>query len=151
MSGPNVWGPHGWKFIHYITLGYPNNPTEKDKERYYNFFHALKFVIPCSICGAHFRENLEKNPINDEVLSSKEKLINWGIQMHNLVNKKNGKKVYTYEEGLADILKNKESCQIEEKMTNTIVKKSNNNIYLCLSFFLNIALVLFIVIKLSKK
>ena len=32
MSGPNVWGPHGWKFIHYITLGYPRKPTNKIKQ-----------------------------------------------------------------------------------------------------------------------
>jgi hypothetical protein len=34
---------------------------------------------------------------------SKEKLIEWGITMHNHVNKSNGKKVYTYEEGMKEI------------------------------------------------
>ena len=36
MSGPNVWGPYGWKFIHYVTLGYPNNPSNEDKLKYLN-------------------------------------------------------------------------------------------------------------------
>jgi hypothetical protein len=44
MSGPDVWGPHGWKFIHYITLGYPTNPTQEDKTKYANFFNALKYM-----------------------------------------------------------------------------------------------------------
>ena len=49
MSGPDVWGPHGWKFIHYITLGYPNNPTPLDKSQYYNFFESLNPLIECSL------------------------------------------------------------------------------------------------------
>ncbi len=150
MSGPDVWGPHGWKFIHYITLGYPNSPTKKDKERYYNFFNSLKYVIPCSICGNHFRQNLEKYPLDDTVLSSKEKLIEWGINMHNMVNMKNGKKVYTYEEGLAEILKNKDSCSIKEDMMNI----SNNKTYsmeMCISIIINIALILFIIVKYTRK
>ena len=31
---PQEWGPHGWKFIHYVSLGYPENPTEEDKHKY---------------------------------------------------------------------------------------------------------------------
>jgi len=103
MSGPNVWGPHGWKFIHYITLGYPSRPTKDIKEKYYNFFDALQYVIPCSICGAHFREHMKKTPLTDEILSDKLKFIHWGIHMHNLVNEINGKKVYNLQEGVEDI------------------------------------------------
>jgi hypothetical protein len=114
MPGPDVWGPHGWKFIHYITLGYPVIPTEEDKKNYYNFFHALRYVIPCSICGNHYKENLEKTPLDDDALSSKMKLVEWGIKMHNHVNKLNRKKEYTFEEGLALLLKNKEECYIEK-------------------------------------
>ena len=67
--GPDKWGVHGWKFIHYITMGYPNVPSEEDKLKYYNFFHSLKYVIPCSICGAHFKENLEKTPLEVKFLN----------------------------------------------------------------------------------
>ena len=34
MSGPDKWGPHGWKFIHYVTLGYPHKPSKSDKLKY---------------------------------------------------------------------------------------------------------------------
>ncbi len=30
--GPKDWGPHGCKFIHYITLGYPKNPSNEKKK-----------------------------------------------------------------------------------------------------------------------
>lgn len=105
MSGPDVWGPPGWKFIHFVTMGYPNYPTESIKKKYYDYFHSLKHVIPCSICASHFAENLENLPLDDNVLSSRENLIRWGINIHNIVNKKNGKKEYTYEEGIKEILK----------------------------------------------
>ena len=39
MSGPEVWGPPGWKFIHYVTMGYSNNPSDELKKKYYNYFH----------------------------------------------------------------------------------------------------------------
>ena len=104
MSGPNVWGPHGWKFIHYITLGYPPNPTNEIKEQYRKFFMSLKEVLPCSICGHHFKIHLIQFPLTDEILSNKEEFINWGILMHNLVNLSNNKKKYSNEEGLADII-----------------------------------------------
>ena len=31
-NGPDVWGPHVWKFIHFIALGYPTNPNQKIKK-----------------------------------------------------------------------------------------------------------------------
>lgn len=78
MSGPNVWGPHGWKFIHYVTLGYPNNPSNIDKQNYSNFFETLKNVIPCSICGSHFKEHMKAFPLTDNILSNRKKFIEWG-------------------------------------------------------------------------
>jgi hypothetical protein len=135
MAGPDVWGPHGWKFIHYITLGYPNNPTEQDKKKYYDFFTTLKYVIPCPICSTHFIENLTENPLSQEVLKNKINLIQWGIDMHNLVNIKNKKKIYTYEEGIKDILtNNSDKCAtIPTTQSFTNAPSKSNNIYLILS------------------
>ena len=106
MSGPEVWGPHGWKFIHYITLGYPYNPTNEIKNRYLNFFNSLKLVIPCSICGANFIKHMQEYPLTDKILSNKMEFINWGILMHNLVNLSNNKKEYSNSEGFEEIKKN---------------------------------------------
>jgi hypothetical protein len=147
MSGPDVWGPHGWKFIHYITMGYPNVPTEEDKLKYYNFFHSLKHVIPCSICGAHFKENLEKTPLDINALSSKLKLMEWGIKMHNHVNKKNKKKEYTTEEGIDLLINSKETCEIP---INKTINNNYNTCIISISILLNIMLILFIIIKYNQ-
>ena len=166
MSGPDVWGPPGWKFIHFITLGYPDMPTESQKKKYYDYFHSLKHVIPCSICASHFAENLEELPLDDNVLASRENLVRWGINIHNIVNKKNGKKEYTYEEGIKEILKPlcQKGCtstppQTEtEQFKNNIKKKeqfTNNNdivnIILIISIILNLFLIFLFVSKHYKK
>ncbi len=93
---PEVWGPHGWKFIHYVTLGYPENPTPAQKEKYKAFLVLLKDVLPCSLCANHYGENLQKEPLTEEVMGSRENLIKWGINIHNIVNESKNKPVVKY-------------------------------------------------------
>lgn len=164
MSGPDVWGPHGWKFIHYVTLGYPNNPSKIDKERYSNFFNILQYVIPCSICANHFQKQLIDDPLTDEILSDKMKFIEWGINRHNLVNKMNNKKVYTFEEGYNSIkdsfamechsnmfdkfetMNNISDSEMEDKST-----VSEHNYYIYIVLISIILILLLYCVKLYKK
>lgn len=117
--GPDVWGPHGWKFIHMIALAYPLTPTAEQKLHYREFFTVLQYILPCSICAnnyaKHFTEDL---PFNDEVLANRDNLVKWTIDVHNLVNKENGKKPIPYEEALQLIYNNFEENNI--KMETTI-------------------------------
>ena len=92
---PNIWGPPGWTFLHTITFQCPENPTDLDKQKYYTFFNSLKNVLPCPNCKEHYTENFENIPIR---LESREDLIEWLIDIHNEVNKKNNKRIYTYKE-----------------------------------------------------
>lgn len=92
---PNIWGPPAWKFLHTITFQYPESPTDLDKQKYYTFFNSLKNVLPCPNCKEHYSENFENISIR---LESREDLIEWLIDIHNEVNKKNNKRIYTYKE-----------------------------------------------------
>ena len=38
---PKIWGPPGWFFIHSVTLVYPDNPTETEKNNFKRFFLNL--------------------------------------------------------------------------------------------------------------
>jgi hypothetical protein len=96
--GPDEWGPHGWKFLHYVTLGYPDNPTKEQKEKYKFFFELLKFTLPCSFCRLHYEQNYNKLPLNDDILNNKEKFIKWLIDLHNIVNKMKNKPIVKYED-----------------------------------------------------
>lgn len=108
---PEVWGPHGWKFLHYVTLGYPTKPTNEDKNNYAIFFKSLSSVLPCEKCSVNYKKNIIEYPI-EEALDTKEKLIDWLINIHNMVNRELKK----------DILSNEKA---REKITKIDVKFDN--------------------------
>ena len=126
MSGPDQWGPHGWKFIHYVTLGYPDKPTRNDKIKYKNFFLSLAEVIPCILCKMNYKKHLKELPINDSVLKNKISLMSWGIKMHNLVNIENSKKEVSIDDGIKMIRKNDDTCSVEN-FTKSNKKENNYN------------------------
>jgi hypothetical protein len=92
----NIWGPHLWFSLHTISFDYPITPDDNDKKNYKNFFTSLENVIPCSVCKKNYIRHLKEHPINN-YLSTKEKLVHWVIDIHNMVNAEIGKKILSYE------------------------------------------------------
>jgi FAD-linked sulfhydryl oxidase len=86
-------GPSLWKAIHNITRGY--TPTPEKKEALKTFLNALAVLIPCHTCAHHFKDIAPTVQVN-----SKEDAVKWGIDAHNLVNKRLGKPVMTYNEAI---------------------------------------------------
>jgi predicted nucleic acid-binding Zn ribbon protein len=148
-TGPDTWGPHGWKFIHFIALGYPNNPDEKDKEKYKTFFYLFGDMIPCVLCANHYKKNLEKINI-DLYLNSKDDLIHWTILMHNEVNKSNGKKIYTFEEGINMIIDRQGPIKCTENCENVLINNTNKYNetynYILIGFLITIIILLILYI-----
>ena len=99
------WGPSGWKFMHYIALKYPKEPTEDDKKNYFNFYNNLQFVLPCIKCAEHYKENLQILPL-EKSLTNNIELFKWTVDIHNLVNTKLDKTTLTYEEAIKLYLDN---------------------------------------------
>jgi len=131
--GPDVWGPHAWKFLHYVSLSYPNNPTEEEKAQYKQFFELLSVVLPCSICADHFAENYKRMPLTNEILSDKEKVIKWVIDVHNEVNQMKGKPIVRYHDARKMIETDTKCVQAETFVDiNTPIqvndKKSDNSL-----------------------
>lgn len=94
---PNIWGPKGWFFLHSIALTYPPNPTDEDKKNYKVFFETLGGVLPCLDCQNHYKKNIKKLPIDDNLENNK-KLNRWLVEIHNEVNKSTGKPLVNYNE-----------------------------------------------------
>jgi hypothetical protein len=117
---PEVWGPHGWKFIHYVTIGYPENPTPAQKEKYKAFLVLLKDVLPCSLCANHYGENLKKEPLTDQVMNSRENLIKWGINIHNVVNEMKGKPIIKYTDAIKSADTNVQCKPVIKEVANNI-------------------------------
>jgi hypothetical protein len=116
---PEYWGRCWWKSIHCVTLGYPEHPTDLDKQNYYQFFNDLQYVLPCKKCANNWKNHLKKYPLTDEILSSRSNLVKWGIDMHNVVNYYTGKPMLTYEEAMHRI--NKSIYQKKSSLTNPII------------------------------
>ena len=97
MNNNNIWGPPAWTFLHTVTYNYPEKPTDDDKRNFYNFFMSLQHVLPCNKCKAHYQKNIQKYDLS-ESLDSRENLVKWLIDLHNDVNRDNGKPVWSYSE-----------------------------------------------------
>ena len=108
-----IWGQHVWKALHYISLGYPDNPSEQQKQDYKQFFLLLKTTLPCIICRNHYEENLKELPLTDEVLKNKTNLIKWVIDLHNIDNKLKGYPILSVDNALENINKYKNHNYID--------------------------------------
>jgi hypothetical protein len=99
MATPAVWGPHLWKSIHYIALGYPaEKPTDEDRANYKAFYTEFYKVIPCIKCAENYKRHLSEVPAIDGYLGSSDRLFEWTWMLHNTVNRELGKKTVSLEE-----------------------------------------------------
>ncbi len=153
---PEVWGKHVWKALHYITLGYPENPTKEQKEKYKAFFILLKDTLPCSVCADHYAENLKKMPITDTVLESRESLVKWLIDFHNVVNEMKNKPIIKYIDARKLIDTDEQCVQptiekfTDESNTKNIIETKTNQKPLFILLGLLISLVFIAVVYKNK-
>ncbi len=132
---PKFWGPHGWIFLHSITMNYPKNPTNQDKIIYKNFFNSLTKVLPCEKCALHYKEHIKDDPV-EPALESRNTLVRWLIKIHNKVNNDLGKPLYTYGQVIEEY---------KYKLNN--IDKDNTLVYKIII----ISLLIILIIKFFKK
>lgn len=132
---PQLWGPHLWKSIHYICLGYPNQPTIQDKINYKNFFTTIGPIIPCLKCSNNYQRHLDELPI-DPYLNDKQSLFKWSVLLHNIVNIELHKPVITVEKAL-------------ELYTGSSIKTKNHD-YSLISYIVILILVILIIYLIYK-
>jgi len=135
---PYIWGPSGWKFIHYISFGYPNNPTDEDKINYKNFYNNLQYVLPCKKCSINYNKNITEHPI-DNHLEDRDSLVKWLIDIHNKVNEESNKKQLDYQTAIDIYLSGKNYDNL-----------FNSNIFLLLILII-IVLMIYIIYQKCKK
>lgn len=92
----SVWGPHLWYVLHIMSYHSPDNMTKEIQKTYHTFYYNVRWIIPCVICKRHYTDNLYKNP-PEKNCTSRNKMIDWMISMHNKANVALGKKVVTRE------------------------------------------------------
>ena len=95
---PGLWGKHAWAFMYYVAFGYPDTPSDKDKNAIKSFFFNLQNILPCDKCKNNFQANLQKYPLNDSILNNRDDLVKWVVTINNEVNKETNRPLTSYEE-----------------------------------------------------
>jgi len=144
MIDTKVWGKHGWIFLHLVSLAYPENPTLENKKTYKNFYLNVGQILPCYKCRVNYSKHLEKYPLTDKVVESRENLVNWLINIHNCVNEIKNEKIYNYNEA--------KKCLDEMIESNNCPKqKPCYNYNLLLSVLLAFCIIIIILLLRRKK
>lgn len=139
MTDPNYWGPALWTTLHTMSFDYPENPTEEQKNNYSNFFHSLKYVLPCGVCRQHYAKSIEQtNPI-EPALKNRDTLSRWLVDFHNTVNKRLNKPIVSYEsvKEKYDALSGKcsaDTCSIVQQCNTR--RKTDNLLYIVILLLL---------------
>jgi hypothetical protein len=130
----SIWGPAAWHFLHVISFDYPNNPTQEVREKYYNFFDALSYVLPCGVCRDNYRLKLQKLNLLEH-LNNKNSLIDFVIKLHNNVSKDLGQEEYKKEDVILyynNLYNTKEHIG---GITDDVEIPNNNILYIILIIF----------------
>ena len=83
-----IYGNYVWQSLHYISFGYPDNPTEEDKKNYLDFFKLIGNVFPCKKCRDSY--NIYAKFDDEKMFENRENFTYWLYNLHNFINKKNG-------------------------------------------------------------
>ena len=93
-SARKLWNLY-WFNLHYLSYNYPENPTGDQMKQIEELtIKMTKDGLGCPRCKAHFIQWNKSNPIQQNY-SSKDSLIKWYLDLHNDVNKRNKKKLFT--------------------------------------------------------
>jgi hypothetical protein len=82
---PAHWGPSTWTFLHFLTLSYPVQPTDQDRQIHRQFLISFAQILPCEICREHFRTRIQKC-IEEGALDSRDTYVRCMWQIHRDVN-----------------------------------------------------------------
>lgn len=92
MSAPSkfieFFGPSLWKSMHSIAYAAPESPSLEQQRDYIDFYKSLGQIIPCPNCRTHYNAHLKQHPID---ASSRSALTKWVYDLHDAVNKRQGK------------------------------------------------------------
>lgn len=91
-SAIKFWGLY-WASLHYLSYIYPDNPSDIQKEQIYKLIETMNNNgILCAKCRHHFNIWSKNNDIK-LFYNNKNDFINYFINLHNDVNKRNKKRI----------------------------------------------------------
>ena len=89
----NSLGVSTWALLHSVAAIYPNLPNETERQSLKDFFDGLMYFYPSK--SEVMKEILKEHPLE---YSNREELIYYMCEIHNLLNRKLGKKKFSCKE-----------------------------------------------------
>lgn len=125
--------------IRYFALGYSNNPTLEQKEKYKTFFNLIKDIMPCNKCRDEY---VKRIPIDEQILKNRESLNKW------FDNKESEIKIKEKEKEKENIVETFAQTNENKLDSITIIEKSYPN---TLFYLLGILAALIIIALIYRK
>lgn len=91
---PSIWGTHAWYYFH--TVIYTHPPTLENEQLMRKWINMFINMLPCPSCRIHFGQIVQNDPLPDAKISEHSEWVAWGIRVHNRVNLRLHRPVYTY-------------------------------------------------------
>ena len=99
LKSPEVWGESFWFVVHLGSVNAPEFIPEEKRPFYWGFIDGIPEMLVCQKCSKHAREWVEiHRPYREQICSSRDNLVSFYVDMHNNVNKRNGKPLMTKDE-----------------------------------------------------
>lgn len=108
---PDDWGPQYWRVMHSVAFWYPTDPTNDQKQSAHAFYSALRQLLPCAACRAHYEQILIVRPL-DRAVQNRMSLVRWVIDVHNDVNESIGKSRLDFDEAVLRVQLASESSHL---------------------------------------
>ena len=86
-------GSDTWSLLHSVAAMYSNHPNETERESVRDFFEGLMHFYPSK--SELMKEIIKEHPLE---YSNREELVYYMCQIHNILNKKLGKKKFSCKE-----------------------------------------------------
>ncbi|PAV75804.1 hypothetical protein WR25_11742 [Diploscapter pachys] len=80
-----------WKLLHSMSVYYPDQPSEEQKQKATAFMTSLSELYPCDFCAKDLRKDLKEEPPK---VQSRQDFSQWMCRLHNKVNEKMGKPLF---------------------------------------------------------
>jgi hypothetical protein len=102
-----IWGPMGWMTLHSVATIYPEAPSPSERQLMVSWLDAFRDTITCPSCKGHFTETLATYRAKfPGYLDSRQDFVIMSFRLHNAVNRRLHKPVYTNVADCVATLKN---------------------------------------------
>ena len=98
-SAITSWGPSTWTLYHVVSFNYPDEPTDDQRQKAYDFLYGIAHMLPCVHCRTHWTKDLEEHVQSpfSETLSSRDAFSRFLVSGHNEVNRRLGRPQIPYD------------------------------------------------------